>query len=127
MAESTGAEGTAADGTGADGTGGPVPEIDASDAVSLVRGGTPLIDVREPKEWDAGHAPDAYLIPLGELEARLSELPRDREILVICHSGMRSERGARSLIAAGFNAVTVAGGMVAWAASGGEVEAGSQS
>jgi rhodanese-related sulfurtransferase len=112
---------------GAESTWVPVPEIAAGNAVNLVRGGTPLIDVREQSEWNAGRAPDAHLIPLGELESRFSELPRERQILVICHSGIRSEQAARSLIAAGFNAVTVTGGMVAWAASGGEVEAGSQS
>lgn len=102
------------------------PEIAADLAVGLVRDGTPLIDVREPHEWVAGHAPDAHLIPLGELGARFSELPRDTEILVICHSGARSERAARALRAAEFIAVSVAGGMLAWSAAGGEVESGGE-
>ncbi|MCY7411905.1 MAG: rhodanese-like domain-containing protein [Salinibacterium sp.] len=105
---------------------GSAPEIAAELAVTLVRDGTPLIDVREPSEWEAGHAPDAHWIPLGELESRLSELPRDTEILVICHSGARSERAARALRDAEFIAVNVAGGMLAWAAAGGEVESGGE-
>jgi len=102
------------------------PEIVAQLAVDLVRDGTPLIDVREQREWDAGHAPDAHLIPLGELDARRSELPRDTEILIICHSGVRSERATRALRGADFIAVSVSGGMVAWEAAGGEVESGSE-
>ena len=102
------------------------PEIAAELAVDLVRGGTPLIDVREQREWDAGHAPDAHLIPLGELDSRLSELPRDTEILIICHSGVRSERATRALRGADFVAVSVSGGMVAWESAGGEVESGSE-
>ena len=100
------------------------PEIAAELAVALVRDGTPLIDVRAPGEWVVGHAPDAHLIPLGELDARMCELPRDTEILVICHSGARSERAASALREAEFIAVSISGGMVAWAAAGGEIETG---
>jgi len=103
-----------------------VPEVSPEAAVGKVAAGTPLIDVREQSEWNVSHAPDAHLIPLGELESRLSELPRDREILVICQSGMRSERAVQFLRRSGFDAATVPGGMLAWSAVGGEIDSCSQ-
>lgn len=77
-----------------------------------------LLDVREPDEWAAGHAPDATHIPMGELGARTGELPVDQEIYVICRSGARSARVAQALNGAGWRAVNVAGGMQDWAAAG---------
>ena len=65
---------------------GPVPRTPT--AVSRWRGAAAthhgpavLLDVREPQEWQAGHAPQAEHIPLGQLESRLAELPRDRQII----------------------------------------------
>ena len=46
-----------------------------------------MLDVREPDEWAAGHVPDSLHIPMGELEARLDELPLDRQIVAVCRSG----------------------------------------
>ena len=77
-----------------------------------------LLDVREHHEWTAGHVPQATHIPLGELGARTAELPVDREIYVICRSGVRSGRVAQALNGAGWQAVNVAGGMQDWAAAG---------
>src|SRR2546423_8990506 len=57
-----------------------------------------LLDVREPWEYEAGHVPGAQLIPLSELEQRVNEVPRDRPVLAICHSGQRSLAAARYLI-----------------------------
>ncbi len=94
-------------------------EITVSEAHDLVQGGTAvLIDVREPNEWTAGHAHPAKHVPLGALSLRLGQLPRDREILVICRSGNRSLVGARLLTNAGFKARSVAGGTLAWARNG---------
>lgn len=77
-----------------------------------------LLDVREHDEWQAGHAPQATHIPLGELGARTAELPVDQDIYVICRSGGRSARAAQALNGAGWQAVNVAGGMQHWAAAG---------
>ena len=96
----------------------PVPEVGPEAGRELVDAGATLLDVREPNEWQAGHAPDAQFIPLGEVAARTGELARDRRVVVICRVGGRSERAARLLIAQGFDAVNLAGGMRAWAASG---------
>ena len=90
-----------------------------SDAHARGRDGAILLDVREPDEWQSGHAAGAKHIPLGQLRARLSALPRDREIITICRSGNRSSRAAAELRRAGFTAVrNMAGGMTAWARAG---------
>ena len=77
-----------------------------------------LLDVREHDEWVAGHAPGARHIPLGELGARVGEVPQDQDIYVICRSGARSERAAEALSGAGWTAINVAGGMQDWAVAG---------
>ncbi len=74
-----------------------------------------LLDVREPFEFEIARIAGANLIPLGELPARLAELDREKEIFVLCHSGMRSERAAEFLQGAGFGRVAnVTGGIDAW-------------
>ena len=77
-----------------------------------------LLDVREPGEWIAGHAPGAQHIPLGELAARCGEVPQDRELYVICRSGVRSAHAANVLNASGWQAVNVADGMIGWESAG---------
>lgn len=82
-----------------------------------------LLDVRERNEWEAGHAPTAYHIPMSELPARLGELPDDDPLYVVCRSGNRSARVVTYLVAQGYPAVNVTGGMQAWLASGREIVA----
>ena len=82
-----------------------------------------MLDVREVTEWNEFHAPAATLIPLGELTVRVNELPRDRKIVVVCHSGNRSQQGRDILLAAGFTQVTsMDGGLNAWRTSGYPIE-----
>jgi rhodanese-related sulfurtransferase len=74
-----------------------------------------LLDVREPWEYQAGHVPGAQLIPLGELEQRVNEVPRDQPVLAICHSGQRSLAAAGYLLQLGYPSVSnVEGGTAAW-------------
>jgi rhodanese-related sulfurtransferase len=74
-----------------------------------------VLDVREPWEYQAGHVPGARLIPLAELEDRVNEVPRDRSIFAICHSGQRSLAAAGYLLQLGYSAVSnVDGGTAAW-------------
>jgi rhodanese-related sulfurtransferase len=74
-----------------------------------------LLDVREPWEYREGHVPGAQLIPLAELEQRVNEVPRDRPILAICHSGQRSLAAAGFLLQLGYPDVSnVDGGTAAW-------------
>lgn len=77
-----------------------------------------LLDVREQDEWDAGHAPNSVHVPLGQISDRIAEVPEGRPVAVICRGGVRSLKGGDALVAAGVDAVSVAGGMQAWAAAG---------
>jgi rhodanese-related sulfurtransferase len=92
-----------------------VPEVSAEEANARVTEGALLLDVREPDEWQAGHAPNAMFVPRGEVDARIDELPRDRQIVAICRVGGRSAAVVATLNTLGFDAVNVAGGMRAWA------------
>jgi len=74
-----------------------------------------LLDVREPIELAVENMPGALNIPLGQLRTRLDELPRDREIHVICRSGQRAYTAMRVLLQNGFRAKNVAGGMLSLA------------
>jgi NADPH-dependent 2,4-dienoyl-CoA reductase/sulfur reductase-like enzyme/rhodanese-related sulfurtransferase len=71
-----------------------------------------LLDVREAPELAVESVPDALNIPLGQLRSRLAELPRDREIFVVCRSGQRAYYATRMLLQKGFKARTVSGGML---------------
>ena len=74
-----------------------------------------LLDVREPVELAVEDVPGALHIPIGQLRARLAELPRDREIHVICRSGQRAYYATRILLQNGFQAKDVSGGMLSLA------------
>ena len=71
-----------------------------------------LLDVREPAELALESVPGAVHIPIGELRARLGELPRDREIHVICRSGQRAYYATRVLLQHGFKARNLSGGFL---------------
>ena len=95
-----------------------VPTVDAAEAGALVRDGALLLDVREPDEWHAGHAPGATWIPLARLGAEHRSLPNNRPVLAICRVGGRSAQAVAALLGTGLDARNVAGGMQAWAAAG---------
>jgi rhodanese-related sulfurtransferase len=95
------------------------PTISVQEAVAKQKAGAFILDVREPDEWNTVHIAGATLIPLGDLPSRLNELPKDKEIVVVCHSGNRSAKGRDILLNNGFNQVTsMAGGMNQWQAAG---------
>jgi rhodanese-related sulfurtransferase len=95
-----------------------IPEVDVAAADELIAGGALLLDVREPDEWAAGHAPAAVHMAMGDIPASYGELPTDRRIACICRSGARSGRVTEYLGRFGLDIVNVAGGMQSWAASG---------
>ena len=97
-------------------------EVSVDDAYQMYQKGTFVVDVRTQEEWDEYHAPNAALIPLDELPNRLNEVPKDQEILVVCRSGNRSQEGRDILLAAGYNATSMAGGLKEWSAKGYPVE-----
>jgi len=96
----------------------PVEMVGPDEAVTLIAQGAYLIDVRESDEWDAGRAPEAHHIPLGDLMERLSEVPTGLTIVCVCHSGVRSGRAAAALGTVGYRAINLAGGMVGWRDAG---------
>ena len=100
-------------------------EINAPEAQrKLAAGRAVLIDVREPYEYAAAHAPQAELIPLMQLRSRMEELPPDHEILFICETGNRSLTAAYWARERGLNAASVAGGTSIWRPHGLPVERG---
>ena len=77
-----------------------------------------LLDVREPQEFATGHVPGALNLPQADLATRLSEVPRDHPIYVICQGGFRSLRAAQFLNQMGFrDVVSVNGGTESWRAA----------
>ncbi len=81
-----------------------------------------LLDVREPDEWAAGHAPGAHHLPMMEVPARLAEIPNDTEVVVVCRSGGRSGQVVSYLMGNGWDNVrNLDGGMQAWAGDGHDV------
>lgn len=91
--------------------------IDVKTAQAMTEKGALLLDVREPEEYAAVHAPGARLIPLGDLEKRLPEIAayKDQPIVVMCRSGHRSARAVSLLKDAGYTQVSnVKGGITAW-------------
>ncbi|MFH7334235.1 rhodanese-like domain-containing protein [Streptomyces sp. KHY 26] len=97
--------------------------VTVDEAVRYTRGGDAqavLLDVREQREWDAGHAPGAVYAPLSGLVAgaALPDVARERPLVVICRSGQRSQQAAALLTARGARVVDVKGGMRAWSAAG---------
>ncbi|MED3623526.1 hypothetical protein G4Z05_15310 [Bacillus thermocopriae] len=74
-----------------------------------------VLDVREEAEYAFCHIPNAISIPLGELEARLSELNKEDKIYVVCRTGNRSDLAAQKLAEKGFvDVINVVPGMSAW-------------
>jgi phage shock protein E len=106
--------------------GSSLPSLDAGQAQAKLRQKPApfLLDVRQPDEYRSGHIEGARLIPLGELGQRLAELPRDAEIICVCHSGNRSSHATRLLGDRGYQAINLRGGMIAWAGAGLPVKKG---
>jgi hydroxyacylglutathione hydrolase len=107
----------------AGGATGTVTRMNVADlAPRLERGEVTVVDVRNRSEWEAGHLPGAIHIPGGHLEARFSEIPRDKPIVVQCQSGSRSSIAASVLQRLGrVDVANLSGGIVDWQASGYEV------
>ncbi len=106
--------------TGEPAADGDVPEVDPAGVVAQLASDAPpyLLDVREPWEWAVSNLSDrgARLIPLGELEERLGEIPGDRAVVVYCRTGQRSLDAALLMKEAGWADVSnLRGGMIAWA------------
>lgn len=97
--------------------------VGVTEAYEMAQNGAFVLDVRTVEEWNEFHAPDSTLIPLDQLAGRLGEVPRDRQIVVVCRSGNRSQQGRDILLNAGYEQVTsMTGGLNEWRASGFPIE-----
>ncbi len=108
----------------------PDPDIDSAGVLSITavdaekkytREEAVIIDVREKSEWDEKHIPGAIHIPLAQLSNRIAELDQYKasSIIMQCHSGMRSAKGAVILHSEGFQKVyNMDGGILAWDGAG---------
>jgi rhodanese-related sulfurtransferase len=99
----------------------PPAGIPVQQAQSMVQQGALLLDVREVSEFAEGHAPNAVLIPLGQIGGRLSEISayKNKPIAVMCHSGRRSAKAVKLLQEAGYTQVSnISGGISAWQKAG---------
>lgn len=95
--------------------------VDAKQALGMVQQGALLLDVRQPEEFASIRAPDAKLIPLGDLPARMQEISayKDKPIVVMCRSGRRSAKAVELLKEAGYSNVSnLAGGIQDWEKDG---------
>ncbi|MFZ2755157.1 MAG: rhodanese-like domain-containing protein [Lysobacteraceae bacterium] len=112
-----------------------IEEIDAKHLLAMQASGMPVIDVREPEEFAAGHLPGAVNIPRGVLEFQVDGHPalnfktdqhlshRREPVILYCRTGGRSALAAEALKRLGFDRpLSLAGGYVQWTADGGSVE-----
>ena len=84
-----------------------------------VESGAYVLDVREPDEWEAGHAPGGHHLPMMEVPVRMAEVPTDADVIVVCRSGGRSGQVVSYLMGNGWDNVrNLDGGMQSWAAAG---------
>ena len=106
----------------------PVQEIDVDQLAARLADGARLVDVREPDEYTGGHVPGAVLVPLATVPEHLDAFDGAGPTYVICRSGGRSMRACEYVAtsAPDVEVVNVAGGTMAWIASGRETVGGDQ-
>lgn len=100
-----------------------INEIEVTELAAALDGDTAanidIIDIREARELSTGHVPGARHIPMATIPARLHELPRDKQVVMVCRSGARSGQACAWLMQQGFdNVVNLRGGMMAWHSCG---------
>ncbi|WP_312198388.1 rhodanese-like domain-containing protein [Anaerospora hongkongensis] len=90
-------------------------ELKESEALEKWEGNEYILDVRTTEEYKEGHVPGATLIPLNQLGRRFREIPRDRDVYIMCRSGTRSAEATVWLLKKGFdNVYNISGGMLKW-------------
>jgi hydroxyacylglutathione hydrolase/adenylyltransferase/sulfurtransferase len=87
-------------------------------AEQLGEGTIQLVDVREPYEWDAGRIPGSRHVALANVASEAETLDRDAPVIFVCRVGGRSTMAADAFRRAGFDAYSLAGGVLAWEALG---------
>jgi hydroxyacylglutathione hydrolase/adenylyltransferase/sulfurtransferase len=97
----------------------PDIEISAQEADELLRTGDAiLVDVREPHEWEAGRIPGARHVELEHLASQADSIPNDKRVIFQCRLGVRSAMATKAFRASGYDAWSMAGGIVAWDEAG---------
>lgn len=103
-----------------------VPEVSAGELLAELKAEGArapfLLDIREPYERRQGYIPDNLHIPMNSIPGRLTELPRDADIVVYCAHGNRSYGVTGWLMQQGYIARSLKGGIAAWGAQGGSVK-----
>jgi rhodanese-related sulfurtransferase len=98
---------------------GPLPLVSQDDLLARLRSGADapfVLDVRSPAEFAAGHVPGAANIPHDQVAARLAEVPKDRDVVLYCRSGRRTELAGEALAASGYTRLQhLDGDIAAWA------------
>jgi rhodanese-related sulfurtransferase len=97
-------------------------EITPADAARAHDEGAQVVDVREPYEREAGYIPGSRHIELSGLAAQAATLDVATPVITVCRVGSRSFFAAQALRQAGFDAVSIAGGMVRWVDEGRPLE-----
>jgi rhodanese-related sulfurtransferase len=100
----------------------PQLEVTVADVAANKESIPQLVDVRELDEWQEGHIAGGKLIPMSEFAARVEEIDPAQPIIVYCRSGGRSLMVAEALQNAGYDARSMAGGMLEWERAGHPVE-----
>ena len=102
-----------------------VPQIDTNTYKSdyFQQDNHVLIDVRTVGEYQSGHIAGAKNIPLDTLASKITEIPQDTPVIIVCQSGARSANATRQLMAAGYeNVINLGGGTLRWRLGGNPVE-----
>ncbi|MGZ4639053.1 MAG: rhodanese-like domain-containing protein [Actinomycetes bacterium] len=101
-----------------------IPSVTVDQLTLPIPDGVTVVDVREPIEWQQAHVPGSVHIPLGQLVARVDELPVGGRVVVVCAVGARSARAVEFLVQRGHDAVNLDGGLVEWQAAGRDLVSG---
>jgi len=96
----------------------PYKTVSVTEAKELLATGATLVDVRSAAEWRTGRAPQAKHIPLDRLQTSTAGINKNRPVITMCASGVRSASAARLLAAQGYETYSLRGGMAAWRQAG---------
>jgi rhodanese-related sulfurtransferase len=92
--------------------------VSVAQAKELVLFGATLVDVRTAQEWRTGHAAGAKHVPLDTLQSTSAGIRKDRPVVLMCQSGVRSASAARLLADRGYSTHSLRGGITAWRSAG---------
>ncbi len=101
-----------------------IPEISVDELAEHLDAGARLVDVRQPDEYEAARVEGSILVPLATVPVSVDAFRSDGTTYVICRSGGRSRQACEFLAAQGVDVANVAGGVLAWVATGRDIAAG---